>query len=103
VETNAHEAATARSAASLHPARLFHVERTRYPAPMAKPTARRLLEHGLATGNYDLAAMVIIAGSLDYLNTLEEQYGARLSVLERFTALTHLARSQGTFQPVHAS
>jgi hypothetical protein len=54
------------------------------------PTARQLLEHGIAAENWTLVAMLTLAASLEYIELLQAQQP--LSAQDRFAALTQLAR-----------
>ena len=65
---------------------------------MARLTARRLLEHGIATGDYDLVALVMVAGSLEFLSMLQEAEAEEAATVEeRVGALSRLVLGR---QPV---
>ena len=58
---------------------------------MARLTARRLLEHWIAAGEYDLVAMVMVVGSLEFLSLLQEAEVEEAGTVEdRVGALSRL-------------
>lgn len=57
---------------------------------MAKPSANLLIDHGVATRNWELVALVLLAGTLEYLQEHQARQAEPETLPDRVATLQRL-------------